>query len=316
MHPLMLGLAVAGYLLASLGFARAAARMGEVAERRFPVGLLALAFVVHSLDLAMEIHSAGVLPVATFTGSFSLFAWLVVGVFLVLQVRQQVALVGVLVGPLAFLATAGDLLRSGDDAAVPLALRSPWLTVHVLLALLGNAVFALAFAVSAAFLLQQSLLRSRRGGAVLHRLPPVQTLDRLSLVFLLWGFPLLTLGMVTGGFWSMASTGLFWTGETREILAAITWVLYASLLQLRLIGGLHGRKAAWWTIAAFLLLLGSYLVVNLLHLGQRHGAQAMGMAAAQTPLSPCCSAGLASLAPHESREAAITWQATLPQERA
>src|SRR6185369_7497328 len=104
---------------------------------------------------------------------------------------------------------------------------------------------------SAAFLLQQNMVRSKRGGAILHRLPAVQTLDRLSLVFLLWGFPLLTLGIVTGGFWSMSFAGHFWTGEPREILAVLTWVLYAGLLQLRLLGGLHGRRAANWTIAAF-----------------------------------------------------------------
>ena len=138
MHPLMLGLAAAGYLLASLGFAGAAARVGDVAERRFPVGLLAAAFLVHSLDLAMEIHSGGVLPVATFTGSFSLFAWLVVAVFLVLQLRQQVALVGVLVGPLAFLVVAASLfpLAIGPDAALLRALGPGVIWVCALLAML------------------------------------------------------------------------------------------------------------------------------------------------------------------------------------
>jgi ABC-type transport system involved in cytochrome c biogenesis permease subunit len=128
----------------------------------------------------------------------------------------------------------------------------------------------MAFAVSAAFLLQQHLLRTKRGVSIVHRLPSVQTLDRLSLAFLLWGFPLLTLGIVSGGFLSMSTNGHFWSWEPREVLVVLTWFLYLGLLQLRLLGGLHGRKAAGWTIAAFTFLLASYVLVNLLQIGGGH----------------------------------------------
>lgn len=271
MHTMMLMAAALGYVAASIAFARSFSNAKAPGESRTPIFLLVGAFALHTVDLVCEVMKAGVLPVATFAGGFSFFAWLLVGVYLAVQARMSLAVIGVLVSPLAFLAAIADLLVRGDDVAVPESLRSPWLTVHVTLAFLGNAVFALAFAVSAAFLLQQNFLKSRRGGPLVHRLPAVQTLDRLSLVFLLWGFPLLTLGIVTGGFWSMSATGHFWSWEAREILAVITWLLYAGLLQLRLLGGLHGRKAASWTIAAFTLLLASYLFVNLLQIGGRHG---------------------------------------------
>lgn len=278
MHTLMLMAAAAGYVAASIAFARSFSSARAPGESRTPLFLLVGAFALHSLDLLVEVTKSGVLPVATFAGGFSFFAWLLVGVYLAAQAWMGLAVVGVLVSPLAFLAAMADLLVRGDDVAVPEALRSPWLAVHVTLAFLGNAVFALAFAVSAAFLLQQNFLKSKRGGPLVHRLPAVQTLDRLSLVFLLWGFPLLTLGIVTGGFWSMSATGHFWSWEAREVLAVITWLLYAGLLQLRLLGGLHGRKAAGWTIAAFGLLLASYLFVNLLQVGGRHGRGVTGSA--------------------------------------
>lgn len=271
MESLMLLAAGVGYVAASVGFARSFSDATSPGESRVPIFILSAAFALHSTDLLLEVFRTGVLPVATFAGGFSFYAWLLVGLYLVLQARLSLAVIGVLVSPLAFLAATADLLLRSDDVVVPEALRSPWLTVHVTLAFLGHAVFALAFAISAAFLLQQNLLKSRRGGAIVHRLPAIQTLDRLSLLFLLWGFPLLTLGIVTGGFWSMSATGHFWSGEPREILAVITWALYAGLLQLRLLGGLHGRKAAMWTIGAFALLLTSYLLVNLLQIGTRHG---------------------------------------------
>ena len=282
MHTMMLMAAALGYVAASIAFARSFSSAKAPGESRVPIFLLVGAFGLHTVDLVLEVLKAGVLPVATFAGGFSFFAWLLVGVYLAAQAWMSLAVIGVLVSPLAFLAAMADLLVRGDDVAVPEALRSPWLTVHVTLAFLGNAVFALAFAVSAAFLLQQNFLKSKRGGPLVHRLPAVQTLDRLSLVFLLWGFPLLTLGIVTGGFWSMSATGHFWSWEAREILAGLTWLLYAGLLQLRLLGGLHGRKAAGWTIGAFALLLASYLFVNLLQVGGRHGRGVTGDVAPST----------------------------------
>jgi len=292
MHSLMLLLAALGYVAASIAFARSFSSVRAPGQSRAPIVLLSVAFALHSIDLLLEVLSAGVLPVATFAGGFSFFAWLLVGLYLALQASMSLAVVGVLVSPLAFLAAIADVLMRGDDVAVPEALRSPWLTVHVTLAFLGNAVFALAFAVSAAFLIQQNLLKSRRGGAIVHRLPAIQTLDRLSLVFLLWGFPLLTLGIVTGGFWSMSAAGRFWTGEPREVLAVLTWLLYAALLQMRLLGGLHGRRAASWTIAAFALLLASYLAVNILQIGGRHGqGVASGMSAPEVTATGAGAAG-------------------------
>lgn len=289
MHSLMLLVAALGYVGASIAFARSFSNARAPGQSRLPIVLLAGAFAVHSLDLVLEVVRTGALPVATFAGGFSFFAWLLVGLYLAVQSSMSLAVVGVLVSPLAFLAAIADLLLSGEDVVLPAAMRSPWLIVHVTLAFLGNAVFAFAFAVSAAFLLQQNWLKSRRGGPIVHRLPAIQTLDRLSMVFLLWGFPLLTLGIVTGGLWSVSAVGHFWTGEPREILAVLTWLLYAGLLQMRLLGGLHGRKAAGWTIAAFALLLASYLVVNLLQLGSRHGGQSLASVENETSREPASS---------------------------
>jgi len=267
----MLLLASTCYVGASLCYGASFLRR-EAPGARLAPWLLAFGFGSHTLDLIGDVIAAGVLPVATFAGGFSFFAWLVVGIYLALQARLSLAVVGALVSPLAFIAVMLDVIVRGDDRAVPVALRSPWLPIHVTLAFLGNAVFALAFAVSAVYLLQENLIKARHTAGLIRRLPPLEKLDRLSAGFLMWGFPLLTLGIVSGGVWSsMSEKGQFWTGEPREILAVLTWVLYAALLQLRLLGGLHGRRAAKWTIVAFALLLTSYLGVNLLKLGTRHG---------------------------------------------
>ncbi|HYB98028.1 MAG TPA: cytochrome c biogenesis protein CcsA [Candidatus Limnocylindrales bacterium] len=271
----MLLLAALCYVTASFSFSRAIASP-EAAGTRLAPWLLAAGFAMHTFDLLRAFMVGGAPPVASFAGGFSFFAWLLVGLYLALQSRLPLAAAGALVAPLAFIAVLGDALVGASDAALPQGLRSPWLPVHVTLAFLGNAVFALAFAVSAIYLLQENLLKTHRSGALIRRLPALERLDRLNHVFLLWGFPLLTLGIVTGGIWSMNAWGHFWSWEPREVLAVLTWILYAGLLQLRMLGDLRGRRAAHWTIAAFSFLLVSYLAVNILGIGVRHGLGQVG----------------------------------------
>lgn len=264
LSTLAYGLAATGYVVAVL---RPAARTGRPAAF-----MLSLAFALHTLFLVARGFSEGILPVLTFTEGLAFFGWLLVGVYLVAQARYRLAGLGAVVAPLAFASVLAAALFTSGGATLPENLRSPWLAVHITLAFLGNAVFALAFATSSLYLLQESLVKNRRRGGLMQRLPPLGQLDRLSYLFLAWGFPLLTLGILSGGVWAAAAWGRFWTGEPREILSVLTWFLYAGLIQLRLTGGLGGRRAATFTIFAFGVLALSYVAVNVLSLPGRHGA--------------------------------------------
>jgi len=271
----MLLVAAFCYVAASFSFSRSLSSTEQPATRIAP-WVLAVGFAMHTLDLLREFSIGGGPPVGSFAGGFSFFAWLLVALYLALQSRLPLAAAGAIVAPVAFIAVLIDALQGSNDVAIPQALRSPWLPVHVTLAFLGNAVFALAFAVSAVYLLQENLLKTHRSGTLIRRLPALERLDRLNHVFLVWGFPLLTLGIVTGGVWSMNAWGHFWSWEPREVLAVLTWLLYAGLLQLRMLGDLRGRRAAHWTIAAFAFLIVSYLAVNILGIGGRHGLGQVG----------------------------------------
>lgn len=41
------------------------------------------------------------------------------------------------------------------------------------------------------------------------------------------GFPLLTLGVITGVFWAEQANGKIWTGTTHEVWSVIAWAIYA-----------------------------------------------------------------------------------------
>jgi cytochrome c-type biogenesis protein CcsB len=78
------------------------------------------------------------------------------------------------------------------------------------------------------------------------------------------GFPLLTLGIITGSVWAQYAWGSYWSWDPKETWSLITWLIYAAVLHARLTVGWRGRKAAWFSIFGFLAVLFTFLGVNLL----------------------------------------------------
>ena len=270
MELAFLQLAATAYLVSALAFGAHVLWSVERAASAGPL-LLGLGFLVHGVSIAWRTVDSGLVTVVGFAEGLSFFAWRVAGAWLVAQRRYSLSVIGAVVSPLAFALTLAAVILYTGGRAVPAQLMGPWLPVHVSLAFLGNAVFALAFAVSVIYLVQENALKSHRAGSVLNRLPSLEQLDRVNFTCLAWGFPLLTLGIMTGGLWAVADSGHFWSGEPREIFSVVLWVLYAGLLQLRFTRGLRGRRASLATMLGFAILVLAYLAVNVLPVAGRHG---------------------------------------------
>jgi len=72
---------------------------------------------------------------------------------------------------------------------------------------------------------------------------------------LMWGFPLLTLTIVTGGIWSANFRSRYWLWEGKETFALLAWMILGIIITARLLRGWRGRKAAYLTIVAFAALI-------------------------------------------------------------
>jgi cytochrome c-type biogenesis protein CcsB len=155
------------------------------------------------------------------------------------------------------------------------ALDSWWFPVHVVLAFSGNAVFTVAFAAGIMYLLQERMLKSKKFSALYYRLPSLETLDSINYKCLTFGFPLMTMGIISGAIWANSAWGGYWRWDPKETWALITWFLYAALLHGRLTVGWRGRRAAIFAIIGFLCLLFTFLGVNLLLSGE-HSFNALG----------------------------------------
>jgi cytochrome c-type biogenesis protein CcsB len=270
MELVLLSIALVAYLLAAVAFGLFFLVLERVPRALGPLLLLA-AFLAHGASIAARSLAGGYVAVTTDYEALSFFAWLIVGVYLIVQRRYHLPAVGAVVAPLAFLVTVGAFAFYSGVRDLPPNLRSTWLPVHVALAFLGNAVLALAFCISLVYLFHERQLKEKRVGRLMRRLPSLETLDQLNYRALVWGFPLLTLGILSGALWSKHSWGRFWSWDEREVFSLILWLLYAGLLQARLVVGWRGRRAATVTIIGFAVVLMSFVFGHVLFPGSKHG---------------------------------------------
>jgi ABC-type uncharacterized transport system permease subunit len=121
------------------------------------------------------------------------------------------------------------------------------------------AAFFIVFMASVMYLLQERALKLKTFGAFFHRLPPLTTVNALATSASALGLTLLTLGIVTGMFWSSARSGRFWNNDPKEIFAVLTWLLYFGLTVYRSTANWRGRSAAWLGVVGFGLVLFTFI---------------------------------------------------------
>jgi cytochrome c-type biogenesis protein CcsB len=89
------------------------------------------------------------------------------------------------------------------------------------------------------------------------------TLDNLSYRTIGIGFPLLTIGILSGAVWANETWGSYWSWDPKETWALITWLIYAIYLHSRIIKGWKGQKPALIASLGFLAVWVCYLGVNI-----------------------------------------------------
>ena len=209
------------------------------------------AMVAHGSFVTAVSFIAHVCPVESVHFALSVASLVAIIVFLIARKIWSLDAVGAFIAPLGMTFLLGTRiigLESGGPKLPPM-----FLTLHVASNLLGEALFLLSSATAVLYLYAEKRLKERRGASLVGRLPPLDALDRAEHKFLLLGFPLLTLGIVTGTAWAhKLETGT--AGELlRAAIAYLTWIVFAAVLLLRAAAGWRGRRAAMGTIAGFLL---------------------------------------------------------------
>ncbi|HAM32594.1 MAG TPA: c-type cytochrome biogenesis protein CcsB [Deltaproteobacteria bacterium] len=263
MHTVLLKVTALFYLVGALAYLHFIFTLNERSPKLGRM-LLLIGVVLHGAGFVARYFVAGYTPITSLFESLTFFAFAIVAVFLAFELRYNLRVLGAFVAPLAFAFSVFAAFLPGEVRPLAPALNSYWLPVHVILLFFGNAVFAVAFGAAIMYLLMEKELKTKKMGAIFKRLPSLDVLDDINYRCLTIGFPLLTLGIITGSIWAEYAWGSYWSWDPKEVWSLITWLLYAALLHGRLTVGWRGRKAAILAIAGFCAVLFTFLGVNLL----------------------------------------------------
>jgi cytochrome c-type biogenesis protein CcsB len=210
-------------------------------------------------------------PLATAFDALSFFAWLIIGLFLVMRYRDPSPIFGSIATPLAsvLMLFGSTLSYQISEPLVPI-LKSWWLPIHVTLALVGNGFFALIAVGGLMYIIQERLIKTKRIGRYHRLLPSLETLDSINRRGLPLGFFFLTLGIISGALWAGSAWGYYWSWDPKETWSLITWFVYAAIIHQRLALGWRGKRAAVLAIFGFVLVIFTFIGVSAL-LGGHHG---------------------------------------------
>ncbi|MCS6782697.1 MAG: c-type cytochrome biogenesis protein CcsB [Gloeomargarita sp. SKYBB_i_bin120] len=247
---------------------------------------------------------AGHFPLSNLYESLFFLAWGLTAFHLLVERWSRSAWVGAVTAPVAMGVTAFATLslppQMQRSAPLVPALKSNWLMMHVSVMMLAYAALLVGSLLAMAFLVvtrgQEPPLRGSSVGSGAYRRQPTaltlparqeptavltrptlaltpeqwtlaETLDNLSYRVIGLGFPLLTLGIISGAVWANEAWGAPWSWDPKETWALITWLVFAAYLHARITRGWQGRRPALLATVGFAVVWVCYLGVNVLGKG-------------------------------------------------
>lgn len=236
---------------------------------RFATYLTIMGLIANTSAIFLRMKISGHPPLSNGYEFILTFVWGITAVYLFTEFRYKLRSLGAFVMPIPFLLLMFIIMSMGPEEriaqAVPPALKSQWLTFHVVTAMLAYGAFAISFGLGIMYLLKLSKegngnkLNSQR---IVSRFPALDILDELSYKVVGFAFPLLTLCIITGAIWADYAWGTYWSWDPKETWSLITWIIYAGYLHARLMYGWKGKRAAWMVVFGFVAVLFTFFGVN------------------------------------------------------
>lgn len=255
----LFALTVAGYAVAS-ALLLVVAWQGQETLRPTLSRAAATAFLVGFLAQTTDIGVAcmrGLNPLATARDAVGAMAWLLGGLCLFVWRRQRLTILASLLVPLMLVLYAVARLSPADQAPRVGSLLG---SIHILFALLGVALFAVAAGSAILYLISERAIRQHRAGRQ-GRQPgtSLEALDRLNRRAIGFGFPVFSIALVSGAMW-LAQLREPGRHVLQLLLSGGAWLIFAALLVTRLVAGIRGRRSAQFTLAGFATALAALLV--------------------------------------------------------
>lgn len=253
-----------------------------------------------SLLLGWRWFENGYFPLSNLYESLMFFTWGITSLTIILEYLTSLTFLGSIVSPIALFVVgfATLSLPDGMQKAAPLvpALKSNWLMMHVSIMMMSYSTLVVGSLLSIVFLIltkgKPILLAGSSIGSLSiqtlntgktnsnntfvenyekdflgKRINLLQSLDNLSYRTIGLGFPLLTIGIISGAVWANEAWGSYWSWDPKETWALITWMVFAAYLHTRITQSWKGKGPAILASIGFVVVWICYLGVNFLGKG-------------------------------------------------
>ena len=258
------------YMIASVAYiVREIWRSGAI--KWISLGLLILSFCLNLTMVAKRSIEAGHPPFSNLYESLVFYACCTAFIYIIFEFVYNFRIVGALASVLSMLILFYATLQ--DDTIRPImpALKSNWMLIHVVTYMLGYAAFGIAFVTSIIFLVTKPFVKKTKddtgseGKEILLR-----NFDKLSYKIVAFGFPFLTLGMITGAVWAKKAWGDYWSWDPKETWSLITWLAYLVYLHTPLVLPKMNINKSKASVMLSIWLLVAFVIVNFTFIGMNY----------------------------------------------
>ncbi|MCK8466999.1 c-type cytochrome biogenesis protein CcsB [Microbacterium sp. KSW4-16] len=241
---------------------------------RIGTSLTVLGFLFQLAATVTRGIAAGRVPWANLYEFAMMGTLLIIAVYLVVLTRIDLRFLGTFItGLVVVLLGLGATNFYVDVSPLMDPLKSVWLVIHVFVASLATAFFALAFALSVIQLMQSRRERlvgegaTKTGPGFLRTFPNAVRLESLAYMFTIIGFILWTFTLIAGSIWAYYAWSRFWGFDVKETWTFVIWVLYAGYIHARATRGWRGNPSAWLAIVGFSAVIFNFTIVNVFFKG-------------------------------------------------
>jgi ABC-type transport system involved in cytochrome c biogenesis permease subunit len=263
MHLLPLVLYAAAAAAYVVHFTWREPRSGRLATAVLGAGILA-----HTFLIGMQTVEAGHAPLVGTTAAISAFVWLLGLSYLYIELTTDERAMGAFV---AILLVGLDVIPALDPTVSPRppVLQSPLFTLHIVSMLFAYASFALACVLGVTYVLLFNEIKAKHLGFFYARLPSLQVLDVMNGRVVTIGWICLTLGISIGGIWATQvqtspdpRAQAMHVTDPKILVALLSWGVYSFALLARRTIGWSGRRAAWLSALAFVIVLLNFVPIG------------------------------------------------------
>nr|QCI06697.1 cytochrome c biogenesis protein ccs1 [Gayliella sp.] len=241
-----------------------------------------------SISLGIRWLTNNYFPLSNLYESLIFLTWALTFIQLLIENQSKSKLIGAINLPIALFTIGFATLSLPNEMklASPLvpALKSNWLMMHVSVMMVSYSTLIIGSLLSILFLIiskgQNITLQGNSYETTIKtniiinseldnsmRLNLLESIDNLSYRIIGLGFPLLTIGIISGAVWANEAWGSYWSWDPKETWALITWLIFAIYLHTRLNKAWQGKKPALIASLGFIIVWVCYLGVNFLGQG-------------------------------------------------